>query len=75
VVGVKRELDAAAAPVEQGHLQLLLESPYLLAFTSAVETGNADSARDAITSRFPDHRAERFLTVFSLPAYFPAGEK
>jgi glyoxylase-like metal-dependent hydrolase (beta-lactamase superfamily II) len=48
---------------------------YLLAFASAVEMGNADSARGAITSRFPDYRIEQFLTVFSLPAYFPAREK
>jgi glyoxylase-like metal-dependent hydrolase (beta-lactamase superfamily II) len=45
---------------------------YLHAFATAVKTGNADSARDAITARFPDYRVEQFLTVFSLPAYFPA---
>ena len=44
---------------------------YLRAFASAVKTGNAESARDALTSRFPDYRVEQFLTVFSLPAYFP----
>jgi glyoxylase-like metal-dependent hydrolase (beta-lactamase superfamily II) len=44
---------------------------YLQAFASAVETGNADTARDAIMSRFPDYRVEQFLTTFSLPAYFP----
>lgn len=45
---------------------------YLHAFAGAVETGNADSAREAILSRFPDHRVEQFLDVFSLPAYFPS---
>jgi glyoxylase-like metal-dependent hydrolase (beta-lactamase superfamily II) len=45
---------------------------YLQAFASAVATGNADSARAAIMARFPDHRVPQFLTVFSLPAYFPA---
>ena len=24
-----------------------------------------------MTARFPDHRVTQFLTVFSLPAYFP----
>jgi glyoxylase-like metal-dependent hydrolase (beta-lactamase superfamily II) len=45
---------------------------YLEAFATAMKTGNADSARDAITVRFPDYRVEQFLTMFSLPAYFPA---
>jgi glyoxylase-like metal-dependent hydrolase (beta-lactamase superfamily II) len=44
---------------------------YLEAFASAIETGNVDSAREAILSRFPDHRVRQFLDVFSLPAYFP----
>jgi glyoxylase-like metal-dependent hydrolase (beta-lactamase superfamily II) len=44
---------------------------YLQAFATAVTTDNADSARDALTSRFPDYKVEQFLTVFSLPAYFP----
>jgi glyoxylase-like metal-dependent hydrolase (beta-lactamase superfamily II) len=44
---------------------------YLQAFATAVQTGTADSAREAITVRFPDYRVEQFLTVFSLPAYFP----
>lgn len=44
---------------------------YLQAFGTAVKTGNAGSAREALTSRFPDYRVEQFLTVFSLPAYFP----
>jgi glyoxylase-like metal-dependent hydrolase (beta-lactamase superfamily II) len=47
---------------------------YLQAFASAVETGDADTARDAIMSRFPDYRVEQFLTTFSLPAYFPAAK-
>jgi glyoxylase-like metal-dependent hydrolase (beta-lactamase superfamily II) len=45
---------------------------YLQAFATAVKTGSADSARDAITARFPDYRVEQFLTMFSLPAYFPS---
>jgi glyoxylase-like metal-dependent hydrolase (beta-lactamase superfamily II) len=45
---------------------------YLEAFASAVETGNVNSARDAISSRFPDHHVQPFLDAFSLPAYFPS---
>jgi glyoxylase-like metal-dependent hydrolase (beta-lactamase superfamily II) len=44
---------------------------YLHAFAAAVKTGTADGAREAITSRFPDYKVEQFLTMFSLPAYFP----
>jgi glyoxylase-like metal-dependent hydrolase (beta-lactamase superfamily II) len=44
---------------------------YLHGFASAVETGNVDNAREAILSRFPDHRVQQFLNAFSLPAYFP----
>ncbi len=43
---------------------------YLQAFAVAVEAGDADAARKAITSQFPDHRVQQFLDVFSLPAYF-----
>jgi glyoxylase-like metal-dependent hydrolase (beta-lactamase superfamily II) len=48
---------------------------YLQAFVTAVRTGTADSARAAITARFPDYKVEQFLTVFSLPAYFPSPER
>jgi glyoxylase-like metal-dependent hydrolase (beta-lactamase superfamily II) len=44
---------------------------YLQAFATAIQTGNAVSARNALTDRFPDYRVEQFLSVFSLPAYFP----
>jgi len=44
---------------------------YLQAFASAIGTENVDSAREAILSQFPDHHAQQFLDVFSLPAYFP----
>lgn len=44
---------------------------YLQAFATAIETGDLETARDAILSRFPDHHVHQFLDVFSLPAYFP----
>jgi glyoxylase-like metal-dependent hydrolase (beta-lactamase superfamily II) len=44
---------------------------YLQAFAGAIATGNVDTAREVITSRFPDHHVQQFLDVFSLPAYFP----
>jgi glyoxylase-like metal-dependent hydrolase (beta-lactamase superfamily II) len=45
---------------------------YLEAFATALETGAAESAEAAMMMRFPDYRAPQFLTLFSLPAYFPA---
>jgi hypothetical protein len=45
---------------------------YLRALSAVVQTGSAETAREVITSPFPDYRVEQFLTVFSLPAYFPA---
>lgn len=45
---------------------------YLQAFAAAIERANLDSAREAMMSRFPDHRVQQFLDVFSLPAYFPS---
>jgi glyoxylase-like metal-dependent hydrolase (beta-lactamase superfamily II) len=45
---------------------------YLNAFGDAIKTGNVDSAREAILSRFPDHRVQQFLDLFSLPTYFPS---
>jgi glyoxylase-like metal-dependent hydrolase (beta-lactamase superfamily II) len=47
---------------------------YLQAFATAVKTGNADRARDMLAARFPDYRVEQFLTMFSLPAYFPPAD-
>jgi glyoxylase-like metal-dependent hydrolase (beta-lactamase superfamily II) len=44
---------------------------YLHAFAGAIETGNVESAREAILSRFPDHHVLQFLDLFSLPAYLP----
>ena len=44
---------------------------YLRAFAKAIETGNPESARHAILTRFPDHHVQQFLDAFSLPAYFP----
>jgi hypothetical protein len=45
---------------------------YLEAFATALETGAAESAEAAMMMRFPDYRVPQFLTLFSLPAYFPA---
>jgi len=45
---------------------------YLQAFAAAVEAPSVERAREAILSRFPDHRVEQFLDAFSLPAYFPS---
>jgi glyoxylase-like metal-dependent hydrolase (beta-lactamase superfamily II) len=48
---------------------------YLEAFATAVRTGTADTAQAAMISRFPHHRVKQFLTVFSIPAYFPTAAR
>jgi hypothetical protein len=48
---------------------------YLHAFTEAVNTGTLQTAREALTSRCPDHKVQQFLTMFSLPAYFPVPDE
>lgn len=46
---------------------------YLRDFAEAVRTGDAASAERRIRERYPEHRVEQFLTLFSIPAYFPPG--
>ena len=45
---------------------------YLRDFTEAVRSGNANTAQQRILAKYPDYHAKQFLTVFSIPAYFPA---
>lgn len=44
---------------------------YLQDFRAALEGGSADSVEAKMLERYPDHHARQFLTVFTLPAYFP----
>jgi glyoxylase-like metal-dependent hydrolase (beta-lactamase superfamily II) len=45
---------------------------YLHDFATAVKGGDAMSAEQQILAKYPDHHVRQFLTVFSLPAYFPS---
>lgn len=44
---------------------------YLLDFAEAIKTGDAKMAGERILAKYPDNHVRQFLTVFSLPAYFP----
>jgi glyoxylase-like metal-dependent hydrolase (beta-lactamase superfamily II) len=44
---------------------------YLSDFANAVKSGDAKTAEQRILAKYPDHHVRQFLTLFSLPAYFP----
>jgi glyoxylase-like metal-dependent hydrolase (beta-lactamase superfamily II) len=44
---------------------------YLHDFANAVKSGDAKTAERQILAKYPDHHVRQFLTMFSLPAYFP----
>jgi glyoxylase-like metal-dependent hydrolase (beta-lactamase superfamily II) len=44
---------------------------YLRNFCAALEGGSAESVEAKMLQRYPHHHARQFLTVFTLPAYFP----
>jgi glyoxylase-like metal-dependent hydrolase (beta-lactamase superfamily II) len=44
---------------------------YLRDFCSALEGGSAETVEAKMLERYPQHHARQFLTVFTLPAYFP----
>jgi hypothetical protein len=45
---------------------------YLDDFANAVKSGDAKSAEQQILAKYPEHHVRQFLTLFSLPAYFPS---
>jgi glyoxylase-like metal-dependent hydrolase (beta-lactamase superfamily II) len=45
---------------------------YLHDFASAVKGGDAAAAQAEILTKYPDYHVRQFLTVFSIPAYFPS---
>jgi glyoxylase-like metal-dependent hydrolase (beta-lactamase superfamily II) len=75
------ELEAFArdrvTTIHPGHgaparLELIAQTrDYLNDFASAVQTGDAGTAERQLLARYPNHHVTQFLTVFSLPAYFP----
>ncbi|MGO8912591.1 MAG: MBL fold metallo-hydrolase [Bradyrhizobium sp.] len=44
---------------------------YLSDFADAVRSGDAKTAEQQILAKYPEHHVRQFLTMFSLPAYFP----
>lgn len=44
---------------------------YLRDFAAAIQSGDAKTVEERILEKYPEHHAKQFLTVFSIPAYFP----
>jgi hypothetical protein len=44
---------------------------YLCDFRAALAAGSAEIVEARMRQKYPHHHAKQFLTVFSLPAYFP----
>lgn len=59
---------------EPGEPAPLIESTrvYLSEFLDAIQLGNAKAAEERMLGRFPDHHARQFLSIFTIPTYFPA---
>jgi len=56
-----------------GDVQLVADTrAYLRDFAEAVQSGNASAAEQKMLARYPTYRVKQFLTMFSLPAFFPA---
>ena len=54
-------------------LELIAQTrAYLHDFAQAVKSGDAKTAEARILARYPEYHVRQFLTVFSIPAYFPA---
>lgn len=70
---------ARVATIYPGHgeaasLELIEQTrAYLHDFADAVKGGDAKKTEQLMLSKYPDYRVQQFLTVFSVPAYFPAG--
>jgi glyoxylase-like metal-dependent hydrolase (beta-lactamase superfamily II) len=45
---------------------------YLHEFAEAIKTGDAKTAEQRMLAKYPQYHVKQFLTVFSIPAYFPA---
>lgn len=45
---------------------------YLHDFAYAVRSGDANNVEEAILRKYPNYHVKQFLTVFSIPAYFPS---
>jgi glyoxylase-like metal-dependent hydrolase (beta-lactamase superfamily II) len=55
-----------------GDLSLIAKTrEYLHDFQEAIKCGDAKTAEKQLLERYPDLHAKQFLTIFSIPAYFP----
>ena len=58
-----------------GDLTLIKQTrTYLHDFADAVKSGDAKIAEQQILAKYPDYHARQFLSVFSIPAYFPTAQ-
>jgi glyoxylase-like metal-dependent hydrolase (beta-lactamase superfamily II) len=56
-------------------LELIAQTrSYLHDFADAVKTGDPKAVEQRILTKYPDYHAKQFLTLFSIPAYFPTDE-
>jgi glyoxylase-like metal-dependent hydrolase (beta-lactamase superfamily II) len=56
-----------------GDLTLIAQTrSYLHEFANAVRGGSAQTAQQQMLARYPDYHVRQFLTVFSIPSFFPA---
>lgn len=56
-----------------GDLTLITKTrAFLRDFAAAIGTGDAKRAEQQILDNYPEYHARQFLTVFSIPAYFPS---
>lgn len=54
-------------------LELIAQTrSYLRDFGEAVKSGDAKSAEQLMLAKYPEYHVKQFLSVFSIPAYFPA---
>jgi len=44
---------------------------YLHDFVDALRSGSAKSVEQTMLGKYPNYHVKQFLTVFSIPAYFP----
>ncbi len=58
---------------EPGDLSLISDTrAYLNNFSEAIQTADAKTAEQQMIVKYPQYHAKQFLTVFSIPAFFPA---
>lgn len=57
-------------------LELIAQTrSYLHDFGEAVKSGDAKSVEQRMLAKYPEYRVRQFLTLFSIPAYFPAASR